>query len=226
MLPQPSHSCHTTVQTLSPWDLVPCPHQGHNWKKLKNLQRKRGKGRCWENSPVPERRAHFAFSTVVIHPRKPLRSPPTSRRRSHPRSLRPKRKRTKTSRHTSTRIRCVWVIFNLHPNVIHSTRSLWGHFGRSPNVSLTSKDADAARSAPTGPPKLKSPKKLKHKASLFDFEKSPRKLKHKASAIDLQKSPRKLKNKASAIDIETAAAAARAATRRTAWLLPEDDESN
>lgn len=116
--------------------------------------------------------------------------------------------------------------FNLHQNAIHSTRSLWGHFGRSPNVNLASKDAEVARSAPTGPPKLKSPKKLKHKASLFDFEKSPRKLKHKVSAIDLEKSPRKLKNKASAIDIETAAAAARAATRRTAWLLPEDDESN
>ncbi|OAF57967.1 hypothetical protein VC83_05349 [Pseudogymnoascus destructans] len=116
--------------------------------------------------------------------------------------------------------------FNLHPNAIRSTRSLWGHFGRSSNVNLAFMGGDAARSAPSGPPKLKSPKKLKHKASVFDFEKSPRKLKHKASAIDIEKSPRKLKNKVSAIDLETAAAAARAATRRTAWLLPEDDEND
>ncbi|OBT87841.1 hypothetical protein VE02_02108 [Pseudogymnoascus sp. 03VT05] len=100
--------------------------------------------------------------------------------------------------------------FNLHLNAIHSTRSLWGHFGRSSNVHLAFKGGDAASSAPAGPPKLTSPKKLKQKASLFDFEKSPRKLKHKASAIDL----------------EMAAAAARAATRRTAWLLPEDNDSD
>ncbi|KFY12648.1 hypothetical protein V492_03756 [Pseudogymnoascus sp. VKM F-4246] len=130
------------------------------------------------------------------------------------------------------------------PNAVpSSTRSLWGHFGRSSNANRAAKTGDAAQSAPAGLPKQKSPKKQKHKASpiepekspkkpkhkasTVDLEKSPRKLKNKASATDFDKSPRKLKNKASAIGLETAAAAAmEAATRRRAWLMPEDNEIN
>lgn len=100
--------------------------------------------------------------------------------------------------------------FHLHPNAMRSTRSLWGAFGRGSNVNLIGKVGDVPQSAPVGPPKQKSPRKPKHKASMIDFEKSPK----------------KLKNKASAIDLETAAAAARAATRRKAWLLVDDDENN
>ncbi|KFZ11330.1 hypothetical protein V502_07609 [Pseudogymnoascus sp. VKM F-4520 (FW-2644)] len=100
--------------------------------------------------------------------------------------------------------------FHLHPNAMRSTRSLWGAFGRGSNVNLVGKVGEVPQSAPVGPPKQKSPRKPKHKASTIDFEKSPKKLKHKASAIDL----------------ETAAAAARAATRRKAWLLVDDDENN
>lgn len=135
---------------------------------------------------------------------------------------------------------------DIHLNAIHSTRSLWGHFGRGSNTNLAAKQlGDAAQSAPAGPPKQKatkkpklkasvvdlqkSPRKLKHKISGIDLEKSPRKLKHDASAIDLEKSPRKLKHKASAIELETAAAAAeaataKAATRKRVWLLADDDE--
>lgn len=115
---------------------------------------------------------------------------------------------------------------NLHPNPMHSTRSLWGHFGRGSKVYLVAKGGDAAHSAPTRPPLQKSPKKPKHKASVIDFEKSTEKLKHKASLMDFEKSPGKLKHNASAIDLETAAAAAKAATRRKVWLLGGDDESN
>ncbi|KFY43587.1 hypothetical protein V494_01912 [Pseudogymnoascus sp. VKM F-4513 (FW-928)] len=114
------------------------------------------------------------------------------------------------------------------PNAVpSSTRSLWGHFGRSSNANRAAKTGDAAQSAPAGLPKQKSPKKQKHKASPIEPEKSPKKLKSKASATDFDKSPRKLKNKASAIGLETAAAAAEeAATRRRAWLMPEDNEIN
>ncbi|OBT62663.1 hypothetical protein VE03_07485 [Pseudogymnoascus sp. 23342-1-I1] len=115
---------------------------------------------------------------------------------------------------------------HLHQNAMHSTRSLWGHFGRGSKINLAVKAGDAAHSAPTGPPQLKSPKKPKHKASVINFEKSPRKLKDKASLMDFEKSPGELEHKASAVDLETAAAAANAATRKKTWLLADDDESN